>query len=711
MKRLKFRMGLIAVVCLWAACVYAKPAGLSQLLDEGVVRFYAEGARPEQLPPSLALETQPKVLGSAPKNWTLTPDFTVDKDGRYAVRVDIQPGTSLYGTGEIMGPLLRNGYVTECWNTDVGYGLTTKSLYQSHPWVLAVRQDGSAFGILADTTYRCRIDLTQNIEFAAEGPGYPVIIIDADSPQHVLEKLAKLIGKMPLPPRWSLGYQQCRFSYYPASRVLEVAKEFRNRSIPCDVMWMDIDYMDGYRIFTFDPNGFANPARLNADLHKLGFKSIWMIDPGVKAQKGYFVYDQGVAGDYFVKKADGGEYHGEVWPGMCAFPDFTNPKTQTWWAGLYKDFMALGIDGVWNDMCEPSVFNVPTKTMPTDNLHAGGDGLSAGTHAQYHNAYGMLMVKASRQGILAANPDKRPFVLARANYIGGQRYAATWTGDNTANWEHLEYSVPMVLNLGLSGQPFSGPDIGGFAGDGDAKLFARWMSVGALFPFSRGHACKGTKDKEPWAFGKEVEDICRTALDRRYRLLPYLYTVFRDSSETGLPVMRPVFFADPADPKLRAEDHAFLLGSDLLVVPKLTLDGGGKCTEPQGIWRPISLAQDEANQPQLKIRGGAIIPLGKAVQNTTENSLEEITIVICLDDQGKAEGQLYEDAGDGFGYTQGDYRLTHFAAKRENNRVTVTLERKGRMPALDRNVSVELITDSGVIKAAGREAKAIEIKM
>jgi alpha-glucosidase len=716
LNRLKFRMGLVAVLCLWAACVYAKPAGLSQLLDEGVVRFYAEGAKPEQLPPSLALETEPKVLGSAPKSWTLVPDYTVAQDGRQTARIDIQPGTSLYGTGEVMGPLLRNGTVIECWNTDAyGYGPSSKSLYQSHPWVLAVRPDGSAFGVLADTTYRCRIDLTEDIEFAAEGPGYPVIIIDADSPQRVLQKLAKLIGKMPLPPRWSLGYQQCRYSYYPAARVLEVAKEFRSRSIPCDVIWMDIDYMNGYRIFTFDPNGFANPAGLNADLHKLGFKSIWMIDPGVKAQKGYFVYDQGTAGDCWVKRADGSEYNGEVWPGMCAFPDFTSPKTQKWWAGLYKDFMAVGVDGVWNDMCEPAVFNVSSKTMPTDNLHAGGDGLPKGTHAQYHNVYGMLMVKASRQGILAANPDKRPFVLVRANYIGGQRYAATWTGDNTASWEHLEYSVPMALNLGLSGQPFCGPDIGGFVGDGDGKLFARWMAVGALFPFSRGHTAKDTRNKEPWAFGKEVEDICRTALGRRYRLLPYLYTVFKDSSETGLPVMRPVFFADPDDSKLRAEDDAFLLGSDLLVIPKLSADGGGNCTEPQGIWRPISLAAGDdtkqADQPQLKIRGGAIIPLGRVVQNTTENSLDEMTLVICLDDKGTAAGLLYEDAGDGFGYVKGDYRLTHYTAKRQGNRVVVTMEKQGQMPALRRNVLIELITDKGVIKTAGREAQAIEIDM
>ncbi|MBN1456772.1 MAG: hypothetical protein JW912_02855, partial [Sedimentisphaerales bacterium] len=549
---------LISVVCLFWCVGCEKIAGRPELIGDGVVRFYAEGTVPAQLAPSPALEEEPKVLGSMPRSWKVVPKFSLAKDGRHVVNVGIEPGTSLYGTGEVSGPLLRNGSVVECWNTDAyGYGRGTKSLYQSHPWVLAVRKDGSSFGVLADTTYRCRIDLTEDIEFAAEGPSFAVIVIEGKSPQTVLAKLAGLVGKIPLPPKWALGYNQCRYSYYPDTRVLEVAKGFRSRNIPCDVIWMDIDYMNEFRIFTFDPKGFPDPAMVNSELHKMGFKSIWMIDPGVKAEKGYFVYDEGVAGDHFVKRFDGTEYNGDVWPGSCAFPDFTRPQTRDWWGGLYKDFMATGVDGVWNDMCEPAVFNVDSKTMPEDNLHAGGGDLPAGPHAQYHNVYGMLMVKATREGILKTNPDKRPFVLVRANFIGGHRYAATWTGDNTANWEHLEDSVPMALNLGLSGQPFCGPDIGGFIGDGDGKLFARWMGTGAFFPFSRGHTAKGTINKEPWAFGKEVEESCRTALERRYRLLPYLYTLFYNSSITGLPVMRPVFFADPDDPELRDEDDAF----------------------------------------------------------------------------------------------------------------------------------------------------------
>ncbi|MGA2916787.1 MAG: TIM-barrel domain-containing protein [Sedimentisphaerales bacterium] len=703
----QFKFWVIAALLSVLSVCYAEQIGRAQLLGDGIARFYEPNVIVEDLPPSMSLEREPNIIGPVPAGWTPVPQFGIAGNGRYIAIIKIETGTSLYGTGEVSGPLLRNGCVTECWNTDAyGYDGLTGSLYQSHPWVLAVRKDGTAFGVLADTTWRCQIDLTKDIKFSAQGPSFPVIVIDADSPQNVLRKLTTLIGKMPLPPKWAIGYHQCRYSYYPDKRVREIATEFRNRNIPCDVIWLDIDYMNGFKIFTFNPNRFPDPAALNNDLHKMGFKTVWMIDPGVKAEKGYFVYNQGAAGDFFVQKANGREYHGRVWPGMCAFPDFTMPQTQNWWASLYKPFMAKGIDGIWNDMDEPSVFKTPLKTMPDDNIHRGGDGLPQGPHAQYHNIYGMLMVKASRQGIQQANPDKRPFVLTRANFIGGHRYAATWTGDNTSDWNHLKDSVSMILNLGLSGQPFCGPDIGGFAGNSTPELFARWMGVGALLPFARGHTEKHNKDKEPWAFGESVENTCRTALQRRYRLLPYLYTLFYEASVTGLPVARPVFFADPADPKLRKEDNAFLLGSDILVVPRLKPESNLIPNLPNGIWRSISLVGEDAandtNQPELKIRGGAIISLGRVVQNTEQSSLDPLTLLVCLDENGRAKGTLYEDAGDGYGYLSGEYLLTNYIAKCVGNKVIVEIaSRQGKMPRPERAIKIEFITEKKVINIKG----------
>lgn len=683
---------------------------------EGVVRFYPEGTNRDSFPLSFALVNPFPMIDRIPDDWRVMPVFTNNILG-YTASIAVEEGTSLYGTGEIAGPLLRNGRITQAWNMDSGsYTDRSDHLYQSHPWVLAVRKDGSAFGVLADTTFRTFINLRGGISFTTREQGFPVIVIDADSPQEVLKRLAVLIGTIPLPPLWALGYHQCRFSYYPDSEVRAIADEFRARRIPCDVIWVDIDYMNGYRIFTFDPKGFPDPASTNAYLHRKGFKSVWILDPGVKNELGYFVFDQGTDGNHWVLTAGGQAYNGRVWPGMCAFPDFTRDETRRWWAGLYRDFMAQGADGIWNDMNEPSILTplgLP-KTMPEDNWHRGDSEHAAGAHAQYHNVYGMFMVRATQEGMLSANPDKRTFVLTRANYIGGQRYAATWTGDNVATWDNLYWSIPMILNLGLSGQPFSGPDIGGHNLNATAELFGRWIGVGAFFPFSRAHKTKMSKHQEPWTFGPEVEASARTAIERRYRLLPYVYTLFREASVAGLPVMRPVFFADPKDPALRDEDHAFLLGSDLLVEPTLTQGPTHTFKEPRGIWRTVALVGEDysqdINQPVLKIRGGSIIPLGRVIQNTTERSLDPLTLFVALDNKGKAEGALYEDAGEGFEYQKGMYILTTYEASQKDNTVSVRIRsEQGAMQRPQRGAHVELITDSGVITADGSETSGIDI--
>jgi alpha-glucosidase len=741
-----------AILLAIASTLMAQPGGPNErepeIIAPGVARFYPFAYPMAAAANSLALQKSFHKIGDLPKSFRVTVAFAhgdtvITPPGVAAIRhsavVPIDPGTSLYATGEIAGPLLRNGRTTICWNTDAyAYKEETPSLYQSHPWVLAVRPDGTAFGVLADTTYRCQIDLTTGIKFVADGPdeGFPVIVIDRDSPQQVLESLADLTGHMPMPPRWAIGYHQCRYSYNPESRVREIASEFRRRDIPCDVIWLDIDYMDGYRVFTFDKSQFPDPAKLNSDLHAGGYHTIWMIDPGIKAEPGYFVYDQGTAADQWVRAAGGDVYKGAVWPGQCVFPDFTRPETRQWWAGLYHDYLANGIDGVWNDMNEPAVFNVASKTMPEDNQHRGGSATNAtstadrasgpdggggipalppGPHARYHNVYGMLMASATREGIAAANPDKRPFVLTRANYIGGQRYAATWTGDNSAEWIDLENSIPMVLNLGLSGQPFAGPDIGGFNANGDADLFARWMGFGSLFPFARGHTAKGNINKEPWAFGASVEQTCKAALDRRYRLMPYFYTVFRDAALTGLPVARPLFFADTRDLALRSEDDAFLIGADVLVRAKVTPLGDRVVCMPRGVWNPLPIdpagAPTDRALPDLFIRGGAIVPLGPAMEYTGEKPLDPLELVVSLDENGHAEGFLYEDAGDGYGYQHNEYLLSRYIADERDGIVTVRLaSAEGGMPRNNRTLQVRvLVTNSEKLPATSVKAGEYEV--
>ncbi|MEL6797871.1 MAG: TIM-barrel domain-containing protein, partial [Planctomycetota bacterium] len=463
-----------------------------------------------------------------------------------------------------------------------------------------------------------------------------------------------------------------------------------------------------------------------------GFANAWMINPGIKNESGYFVYDQGTAIDAWVKTADGETYIGNVWPGDVVFPDYSMREVREWWAGLYADYMAMGIDGVWNDMNEPTTFIrdennevAEATTFPESNLYRADSELGGpGTHAKYHNVYGMMMIKATREGVMAANPNKRPFVLSRANFMGGHRYGATWTGDNTSNWFHVDTSIPMTLNLGLSGQPFAGPDIGGFIDAGTPEMFARWMGFGALLPFARGHTQTGNIDKEPWSFGPEVEATSRRALERRYRMLPYFYTLFEESSRTGMPIARPTFFADPADQRLRDEDDSFLIGSDVLVAVQTDLERTSVHelpTNTHGVpWRAFDFPDfdgagrdsDDPDQPELYLRPGAIVPTGPVIQfvGDTPNQTDELTLLVSLDHEGKASGVLYEDAGEGWGYKQGEYRRIRFHAERQGDTVRVWRDRvSGSMPTTDRSVVVRVLGDGTEFVARGSAGEGITL--
>ncbi|MCL7029646.1 hypothetical protein MKW94_010312 [Papaver nudicaule] len=697
--------------------------GFQPIMEESVFRFDCSGNDRSRAYPSLSF-TDPKVRDTPHMDMvhnvpTYIPTFEC-LDTQQIITIELPTGTSLYGTGEVSGQLERTGKRVFTWNTDAwGYGSGTTSLYQSHPWVLAVLPNGETLGVLADTTQRCEIDLRKESTIKIKAPApYPVITFGPfDSPTAVLQTLSHAIGTVFMPPKWSLGYHQCRWSYDSDSRVLEVARTFREKRIPCDVLWMDIDYMDGFRCFTFDKERFSQPKTLVNELHHNGFKAIWMLDPGIKREEGYFVYDSGSVNDVWVQKADGQPFVGEVWPGPCVFPDYTQEKTRLWWANLVKDFVANGVDGIWNDMNEPAVFKTVTKTMPESNIHRGDTEVGGRqNHSHYHNVYGMLMARSTFEGMKLGNEKKRPFVLTRAGFIGSQRYAATWTGDNLADWEHLHMSVPMVLQLGLSGQPLSGPDIGGFAGDATPKLYGRWMGVGSMFPFCRGHSEKGTTDHEPWSFGKECEEVCRLALLRRYRFIHHIYTLFYLSHTKGIPVAAPTFFADPKDPKLRSIENSFLLGP-LLVHASTFRDQGSDGflhVLPKGIWLSFDFDDSHPDLPTLFLKGGSIIPVGPPVQHVDEaNATDDLSLIVALDQHGKAEGVLYEDEGDGYEFNEGGYLLTYYAAELQSSVVTVNVSKaEGSWTRPKRHLHVQLLLGGGaMVDAWGIDGEVLQIKM
>lgn len=657
---------ILTVILLIFGGIFKRVAANVYAAGDSVSVFEPRHYDPSQHSPSPIFTGELLPLEGVDVSCSLVPRFT-KRFGRSVVTIDTGDA-DLYGTGEVEGNLRRNGDKQDLWNTDNPTGMLYKGkrMYQSHPWVLGVRKDGSAFGIIADNTWKSSLSLKRGVCFSSEGPAFRVVIIEKENPEQVLRTLAELSGRMALPPVWTLGYQQCRYSYYPDTRVKGIADTLRMKNIPCDVIWMDIHYMDDYRIFTFDPVKFPDPEGLNDYLHAKDFHSVYMIDPGIKDEQGYFVDDQGREGDFYVRDRKGKVYHGPVWAGESHFPDYTRPDVCKWWSGLYGDFIAKGVDGVWNDMNDPSIFCDFGGTMPKSNVHKGGvvldesdKPLPESVHLRYHNIYGYLMVKATREGVMAAEPAKRPFVLSRSNFLGGQRYAAMWTGDNYSDYAPMKMAVPMCLNVGLSGQPFNGPDIGGFLRDCTPELLRHWTAYGVYFPFVRNHSAIGTANQEPWAFDQGTEDVCRTAINRRYMLLPYYYTLFEEASRTGVPVMRPLFWADFKDNDLRAEQQAFLVGNDLLVIPRWAESP----VLPKGDWRLFPLeAEDDGYQSYMALRSGAVLPLTGVVQSTADYSTEALTLLVNPDADGNASGVLYCDAGDGYGYQNGEYARYEFNA-------------------------------------------------
>ena len=611
----------------------------------------------------------------------------------------------VYALGEKNGPLDKRGwklggYSFTMWNSDTfGYDSSTDPLYVSVPFYIVLRK-GVAFGIFLDNTFRSNFDFghqTQGLlSFGADGGSLDYYFIFGPEPKKVIERYTALTGRMPLPPLWSLGYHQCRYSYYPETKVRFIADNFRNREIPADVIWLDIHYQDGYRPFTWDRRRFPDPAGMIADLRKQGFRVVTIVDPHPKKEKGYAPYDSGLAGDQFVKNPDGSIYEAPVWPsraedgdtpdwskpgrGNSVFPDFSKPAARAWWGGLYAGLLDAGVAGIWNDMNEPAVFETATGTMPLDVRH-DNEG-SPTDHREIHNVYGMLMTRATQEGLLRLRPNERPFVLSRASFAGGQRYAALWPGDNVSDWTALRQSIPTLLGLGLSGFPFVGADIGGFAEAPTAELYTRWLQTGVFYPFMRTHTAFGTPDQEPWSYGVAYEAINRRSIELRYELLPYIYSAMREASETGVPAMRPLLLDYPEDENAYGMDDEFLFGSDLLIAPVLregaTERGvylprgewydfwsGQMYQGPTGVALPVTLSSIP-----IFVRGGAFVFQQAVVQHTGVAATE---LRVRLYPSGQSQRTLYEDAGNGFDYRRGAYTRRQFAARSDSNGLAIDI--------------------------------------
>lgn len=596
-------------------------------------------------------------------------------------RVRLRPEERLYGLGERAAPLNRRGRVYRMWNRDPGgsYGPDVDPLYLSVPLWLSLHSNG-AYLVFYENPFDATFDLgasepdAARVTFAGGALRYYVFY---GPPERVLARYTELTGRPPLPPRWALGFHQSRWSYGSADEVREVVRGFREHRLPLHAIHLDIDYMDGYRVFTVDGRRFPDLAGLIRELEGQGVRTVVILDPGVKIDPDYSVYREGIARGAFCRLPDGRVYRGLVWPGWCVFPDFTDPQVREWWGGHYPALVEMGIAGFWHDMNEPTTFAAwGEPTFPRTVRHAmegrGGD------HSEAHNLYGLLMNRAAWEALRRIQPDRRPFLLTRSGWAGVQRYAWNWTGDTESTWAALRRTIAMVIGLGLSGIPYTGPDIGGFSGAPSTELFIRWFQAAAFMPFFRSHAAKGTPRREPWVFGEPALSIIREFLHLRVRLLPYLYTLAWEAAQTGAPLVRPLFWENEKDASLWEMEDAFLLGSALLVAP--VVEEGSRRRKvflPPGEWyhfwndqRFTGPGSIEVEAPLERIpvfvRAGSILPMAE----------DGLTLHIYVPSAGEGGGDLYHDEGDGFG----PYRVDRFRMKREGNRLQLRWVHEGDLP-------------------------------
>lgn len=558
---------------------------------------------------------------SSPKSWkwqnTGSFPYQVDRtDKGTSISIPLKQEDVIVGLGQHVGPVNCRGQFFRLFSTDTFQHIpSARSLYGVYPMLLILGKTPRA--LFVDSPAEVGVDAGSSkrdtLVLHATSPDFYFTEITGNSAAELFERYIELTGAPFIPPRWAFGYQQSRWSYKSEAEVLSVAENLAKNDIPCDVIHLDIHYMKGYRVFTFDEEKFPDLPRLSRRLKEQGIRLISIIDPGVKAEQGYHIYDQGKEKGYFCQKTDGsGDFVGAVWPGPSVFPDFFRPEVREWWGAQYQQLLDQGISGVWNDMNEPSIFYTPDafhqyadrlqdfrarsdygeelanalfdkgvclKEGYYDEFEHQVEGKTV-PHRSVHNLYGTMMTRAVGEFLQKQNPDKRNFLLSRSSYPGMHRYAAIWTGDNHSWWEHLSLNIQMMVSLNISGMLFTGADIGGFSGDCNGELLVRWTQLGAFAPFFRNHAALWSRNQEPWCFDQETLELCRESIKLRYAILPYYYSEFVRAASCSTPFIKGLFFDYP-EAWTRLNDDQFCVGHALLVAPVVQAAASGR-----SVWLP-----------------------------------------------------------------------------------------------------------------------------
>lgn len=598
-------------------------------------------------------------------NEDFQPSFKDEEGNVYISKVN--DCLAYYGLGEKGGDLNKKGCYTENFNTDdPETDDDSITYYKTIPFYVALKEEAT-YGIFFDNSFRSYFDMGKEmgdrIFFGAIGGQIQYYFIPGENIKEVVKNYTALTGRMEMPPLWSLGYQQCRFSYFSQEEVRELVKTFEEKDIPLDVVYLDIDYMDGFRVMTFKTPNFDDAAGLISDLKEKGIRTITIIDPGVKVDEEYDVFKRGKEGNHFTKKLDGEMFIGAVWPGNSAFPDFSNKDCREWWKSELKKFISEhGMDGIWNDMNEPCVFNNDHKTMLETCLHNSDNGVIE--HKEFHNRYGFEMSRCSKEAQEELHPNERGFSMTRATYAGGQRYSSVWTGDNMSLWSQMRMSISMNANLGISGFSFVGNDVSGFGLDSSEELFIRWMEMGPFIPIFRNHSNMYTRRQEPWAFGPRAEKIAKKSIELRYELLPYIYDLYYISHKEGLPIFRPMIMEYEKDMNLLNMREQFMLGENMIVAPVLYEGERSKTLYlPKGSWFNYFTMEKlqggkwyklpcELDEILVFVKEGAIIPTyNKKFRNVKERP-KNILLKVFGEN---AKGFHYNDDGHTMEYLEGKY--------------------------------------------------------
>ena len=589
---------------------------------------------------------------------------------------------NFFGLGDKSSDFNLRGNRFLNWNTDAySFGKGQDPLYRTIPFYMGINE-GVSYGIFFDNTFKSHFDFAcqhnDKVSFWADGGEMQYYYIHGPHMMDVLKRYHTLTGTHQMPAKWALGFHQCRWSYYPEKKVKDIARNFRERRIPCDAIYLDIDYMDGYRCFTWNRKHFPDPARMIKELASDGFKTVVIIDPGIRVDESYSVFMEGKQNNYFCRRCDDYFMEGHVWPGRCQFPDFTNPKVRVWWGGLFKDLVDTGVAGVWNDMNEPAVFG--SGTFPVDVRH-NYDGFH-GSHRKAHNIYGMQMVRATYEGLKKLQKNKRPFTITRAGYSGVQRYATVWTGDNVASWEHLKIGIVQCQRLSISGVSFCGTDIGGFSGEPDGELFTRWIQMGVFSPFMRAHSAGDTAEREPWSFGQEFEDINRKFIELRYRLLPYIYSVFWEHYKHNFPILRPLLMHEQDNILTHSIQDIFTFGDKILVAP--VSDPGARTKNvylPSGKWYDYwthdsyiggqeHLVSAAIDSMPIFVKAGSVIPEAPLMQYVGEYEVDELIFQIYYSEY-EVNSFYYEDHDDTFAFEQNIYLEKKYVVNGDQRSMTI----------------------------------------